>query len=730
MHGRSIAGRAVLLEPIRERAVGPAVARARLVDGPARGEVAVLRVRADAHAGAWPGVGEIVALEGEVAPLGAFDAYQRRRGADAAVEVDRLRLTGERRGGLAGLVDAARRRAEQGLARGLRAEDAALLRGMVLGQDERLDESVRDDFERSGLAHVLAVSGQNVMLLATLVLAAGAVFGIGLRARLVLALALVAFYVPLTGAGPSIQRAGVMGAAGLVAALAGRPAHRWYAVGLAALVTLALNPRASGEPGWQLSFAAVIALLALGPPLRSALAHHMPGPVADVAAITIAATVGTAPLMAFHFQQVSLAALPANLLAAAAIAPVMWLGMLAATAAQVAPALATPFNAANAPLLGFVQWVADTMAAAPAAVVPLRLSSPAALAAAYGVLAAAILGVRAAWRRASAARGWSLEAVSSPDGRWTWAGGGPAVGGGSWPTGGPLSSDREPGPWRAGRTAGRRVVAVAVAVPLLVLALATATGGDSVTPPARGELVVSFLDVGQGDATLLQKDGVAVLVDTGPPGGPILRRLDEAGVKRLDALVITHAQSDHEGAALTVLREVPVRMIVNGGAGWPTAVQDGLPQAAGAARRVAAHAGQVLTLGGIRMRLLWPPPPEPDFRPEGDPNDRALVAHVQVGDFDLLLPADAESNVTAALPLPEVEALKVAHHGSADEGLAAMLERTGPEFAAIEVGRSNTYGHPAPSTLSALRAVPHVHRTDREGTIRLRVRGGDMRIDD
>ena len=711
MHGRSLAARAVLLEPVRERAVGPAVARARLVDGPARGEVAVLRVRADAHAGAWPGVGEIVAVEGEVAPLGAFDAYQRRRGADAAVEVDRLRLTGERRGGLAGLVDAARRRAERGLARGLREEEAALLRGMVLGQDERLDESVRDDFERSGLAHILAVSGQNVMLLATLVLAAGAVFGIGLRARLVLALALVAFYVPLTGAGPSIQRAGVMGAAGLVAALAGRPAHRWYALGLAALVTLTLNPRASGEPGWQLSFAAVIALLALGPPLRSALAHHMPGPVADVAAITIAATVGTAPLMAFHFQQVSLAALPANLLAAAAIAPVMWLGMLAATAAQLAPALAAPFNAANAPLLGFVQWVADTMAAAPAAVVPLRLSSPAALAAAYGVLAAAILGIRVAWRRASAARGWSLEAVSSPDGRWTWAASGPL------PLDGPSRS------WPA----RRRLVAAAVAVPVLVLVLATATGGDIVTPPARGELVVSFLDVGQGDATLLQKDGVAVLVDTGPPGGPILRRLDEAGVKRLDALVITHAQSDHEGAALTVLREVPARMIVNGGAGWPTAVQDGLPQAAGVARRVAAHAGQVLTLGGIRMRLLWPPPPEPDFRPEGDPNDRALVAHVQVGDFDLLLPADAESNVTAALPLPEVEALKVAHHGSADEGLAAMLERTDPEFAAIEVGRGNTYGHPAPSTLSALRAVPHVHRTDREGTIRLRVRGGDMR---
>ena len=88
------------------------------------------------------------------------------------------------------------------------------------------------------------------------------------------------------------------------------------------------------------------------------------------------------------------------------------------------------------------------------------------------------------------------------------------------------------------------------------------------------------------------------------------------------------------------------------------------------------------------MTMLWPPPPGPGFRPEGDPNDRALVAHVQSGAFDLLLPADAESNVTAALPLPDVEALKVAHHGSADEGLPALLERTRPEFAAIEVGRA------------------------------------------
>ncbi len=551
MHGRTIEARAVLLEPVRERVRGPAVARARLAGGAVDGEVAVLRVR-ERIAGAWPGVGEIVAVTGEVAPLGLFDAYQRRRGATAAIDVSSLRPTGERRGGPAGVVDAARRRAESGLARGLADEQAALLRGMVLGQDERLTDDVRDAFERSGLAHVLAVSGQNVMLLAVLVLAAGAVLAVPLRTRLLAALALVAFYVPLTGAGPSIQRAGVMGAAGLVAALAGRPAHRWYALGLAAVVTLAVNPLAAGEPGWQLSFAAVVALIAIVPSLRGVLARWMPGPVADVAAMTLAATLGTAPLMALHFEQVSLAALPANLIAAAAIAPVMWLGMLAVAAAQVEPALAVPFNAANAPLLAFVEWVARTFAAAPAAAVPVRLASPAALAAAYAALGALVVGLRAAWRRAA----WRAGAT------------------------GPTS-------WTApGRARVRRVLVLAAAVSVAALGLGATVNVGSIEPPARGELVVSFLDVGQGDATLLQKDGVAILVDTGPPDGPILRRLAEADVERLDALVITHAQSDHEGAALRVLRRIPTRLVVNGGAGWPTQVQDGLG-AATKARRIA-----------------------------------------------------------------------------------------------------------------------------------------------
>jgi competence protein ComEC len=695
LEGQRWQGTATLLEPVRVHG-SHAAARVRLSG---LDEVAVARLRVPGASGggppreraagsdggpgsgarrAWPGVGAVVALAGRVAPLGRYDAFQRRRGAHAALEVDGMRQTGAWRGGLPGALDATRRRAEHGLARGLAPPEAALLSGMVLGEDERLSEAVRTDFQRSGLAHLLAVSGQNVVLLAMLVLGAGMALGLPLRVRLGAALVLVALYVPLAGGGPSIQRAGVMGAAGLVAALAGRPASRWYALGLAAVVTLAVNPRASAEPGWQLSFAAVVGLLALVPPWREGLRRaRVPGPAADAIAVTAAATLATAPLMALHFEQVSLASLPANLVAAPAVAPVMWLGMGSIALAQVAPVLCLPLNLLNGCLLAYLEWIAHIAAQPAAAALPVRIGGPAGVAATY-VLGAAACGLAArAWRRA--------------------------------------------GPRR------RRVAlpAVFVAGALAASALAAAHGPSPLRP---GELVVSFLDIGQGDATLLQRDGASLLVDTGPPGGPILRRLAEAGVKRLDALVITHAQADHEGMALEVIRAFRPRLVLDGGAGWPTPVQRGL--AATGAHAVAAHAGQQLTLGGVHLRILSPPAPPPGWRPEGDPNERAVVALASAGPFDLLLTADAESDITGPLDLPDVEALKVAHHGSADAGLPALLARIHPEFAAIEVGRHNTYGHPTASALAALHAaVPQVVRTDRDGTVRLHVLGGVARVE-
>jgi competence protein ComEC len=106
------------------------------------------------------------------------------------------------------------------------------------------------------------------------------------------------------------------------------------------------------------------------------------------------------------------------------------------------------------------------------------------------------------------------------------------------------------------------------------------------------------------------------------------------------------------------------------------------------------------------------------------------VLHVRDGAFDLLLTADAESNVLAGLTLPVAEALKVSHHGSDDPGLPDVLRRLRPQVAVIEVGARNSYGHPTPSTLAALRGVPLVHRTDRDGTVRITVRDGRMQVSD
>jgi competence protein ComEC len=131
---------------------------------------------------------------------------------------------------------------------------------------------------------------------------------------------------------------------------------------------------------------------------------------------------------------------------------------------------------------------------------------------------------------------------------------------------------------------------------------------------------------------------------------------------------------------------------------------------------VAARAGQRFRLGRLLVRVLWPDGPGP---PSADPNEHAVVLVASYGETDVLLTADAESNVTLPLRLPPVEILKVAHHGSADEGLPALLRRVRPRIAVISCGAGNDYGHPTPSTLDALEDAPglSVFRTDRNGAV-------------
>ena len=238
-----------------------------------------------------------------------------------------------------------------------------------------------------------------------------------------------------------------------------------------------------------------------------------------------------------------------------------------------------------------------------------------------------------------------------------------------------------------------------------------ATERESAPPGLR----IRVLDVGQGDAILLEPRGaLPILVDTGPPGGGTAERLHELGIDRLGALALTHDQLDHSGALGEVLAQVEADRVVHAPGARPSFCAD---SACPGLRAVSA--GQSFRVGRLRLGVLWP-----RASADGeDPNATSLVLRARFGRFDALLTGDAEAEVAPLAPGP-VDVLKVAHHGSADPGLPALLERTSPELAVISVGAGNGYGHPAPETMSALSEgdVPAL-RTDEVGEVVIEVRG-------
>jgi competence protein ComEC len=592
-----------------------------------------------------------------------------------------------------------RARAEAALGRGMPAREAALARGFVLGDEAGLDSETREDFRHSGLSHLLAVSGQNVALLALLAMPVLAALRLPLRSRLVWVLGLIAVYVPLAGAGPSIQRAGIMGALSVVATLAGRRASRLYALAVAAVVLLAVEPGVAADVGWQLSFAAVLGILLLAAPLRAAIAARIGDrswrrALAEGAAMTVAATLATAPLIAFHFEAISTMTLVANLLALPAVAPAMWLGMLAAAAGQVPGIPVATLNAANALLLAYIAQVAAWCGRPSWAYLHVRLGVGGVVASYLAIAATAILALR----RGRMLRLERIRALNVER---------------------PKAAERPP---KSARRQPVRAVGLALALGLVAIALAWTTfaaGHGAVAPPPPGGLRVSVLDVGQGDAILLQpRAAPAVLVDGGPPGDGLAAMLRTAGVERLGAAIVTHDQSDHAGGIRDLLGTMPIGRLL-----YAVLKRSTLAEVAAAGVPTARLSrGDELRSGGLRLEVLWPPPEllAGPHRSE-DPNLLAIVVLARWRGFSMLLTADAEAEATPLDPGP-IDVLKVAHHGSDDAGLGALLDRTRPRLAVISVGAGNPFGHPTPGTLATLAAHGvRTLRTDRDGTVVLDV---------
>jgi competence protein ComEC len=634
------------------------------------------RARLDLPRGRSPPQGSIIEVVASVQPPqgpetdGDFDetAYLRRQGIHVVLSADDFRVVGHR-GGLGGVADSLRSTVAGSLAPGVSGERRAVIAGIVLGEDEGLDRELREDFQRSGLYHLLAVSGQNVAYVVLGAIVVAWLLGLTRALGETVALVSVIGYVLAVGWQPSVVRAGVAGCLASLAWLCGRARDRWYFLLVGAAVLLAWNPYSLLEAGFQLSFAAVASIFVLVPRLEARLeGYPLPARLIPVLAVSAACGAATAPILMTQFGRVPVYAVASNALAAPVVPPLLALGLACAALDPVLPAAA-----------GALAWVNGWLAAYLAAIARLFAGLPHAELKSW----TALVGL-------AAALGFVVLLTRLPPPR------------------------------------GRRAFVLLTMLALVVAGWRLLPRG---TPPPPDGLRITFLDVGQGDAVLLEVPEGAVLVDEGPPEAHVADQLRGLGVRRLAAIVLTHPQRDHVGGAAEVLREIPVGLALDPGIPAPSPDEEAAKTAAaGSGVRVdLARARETFRLGTLTLRILWP---EDAGLPGEDPNQNAIVLLASYGSFDALLTADAESDVTLPLRPPPVELLKVAHHGSADAGLDSLLELLRPRIAVISVGRGNDYGHPEPSTLAALAGYPGLalYRTDEDGRVTVESNGAEFAV--
>ena len=348
--------------------------------------------------GRSPPVGAILDVLGVLraprGPANGFDerSWLRHRGIHVVLRADRWRLSGSR-GGLGGFADRLHARLARTIAPGLRGERADVVQGVVLGDDQAIEPALRKRFKASGLYHLLAVSGQNVVLIAAGALGVAWLVGLPRAIGELGALAGMLAYVLAVGPQPSVIRAGIAGALGSVAWLSARQRDRWYVLLLGALVLLAWNPYVLLDPGFEFSFAAVAAIFTLYPRLRRVLdGYPLPRRLADVVAVSAVCGAVTAPISWLQFHAVQVLTVPANALAAPVMAPLLALGLLSALLVPVAPSAA----AALAWLNG---WCAAYLAACARLVGGLPGAQIRSGRAACALAAGALLLCAYAWRR-------------------------------------------------------------------------------------------------------------------------------------------------------------------------------------------------------------------------------------------------------------------------------------------------------------------------------------------
>ncbi|MYU08262.1 MBL fold metallo-hydrolase [Streptomyces sp. SID8366] len=629
---------------------------------------------------------------------------------------------------------------------GLPGDARALLPGLVVGDTARITPELDDAFKATDLTHTLAVSGSNLTVLLALLIGPPGLarlterrglaprLGLSLRATALSAGALTLGFVLVCRPDPSVLRAAVCGAIALLALATGRRRSLVPALAAAVLLLVLYDPWLARAYGFLLSVLATGALLVLAPGWSEGLRRRgVPPRLAEALGAAAAAQAVCAPVVAVLSARVSLVAVPCNLLAEAAVAPATVLGFAALATAPVAMPLAKLLAWGASWPTRWIAGVARAGAALPGAGVDWPGNWPGAL-----LLAAVTVAVVLAGRRL----------VRHP--------------------------------WWCGLFGALLLLALVRPAPLTRVV----TGW----PPPGWRYAMCDVGQGDA-TVLAAGAGAGVVVDAGPDPAAVDRCLRQLGITRVPLLVLTHFHADHVAGLTGVLRGREVAAIETTGFEEPRQEAEYVEREAAGRHIpvVRAVAGEERRTGPLSWRVLWPPaatgPPtgsgpltgpgpltepgpltgpgsptgpgpvtgpgpltgpdsvtgpgpvtesRPVAAPEFDgPNDASVALLVRTGGLRLLLLGDLEPpDQQALLRSPEaagmagVDVLKVAHHGSAYQD-PELIRLVAPRVALISCGTGNPYGHPAPSTVAALRAGGAlVLRTDRDGALAVGGAGG------
>jgi competence protein ComEC len=505
-------------------------------------------------------------------------------------------------------------------------------------------------------------------------------------------------YGLFAGASASVIRASVMTAAALVAAAGGRKGAGAVALSHAIIALLVFDPAIAYDAGFRLSALATAGLLAKSRSWSAQalrIGARLPvifraiwNLVAEDIAVSIAAQAATLGLVVALFGRVALWSIPLTLLIAPLIAPATAATILAIVAGELA--LITPSALALLPsllalpaatLFGAAGWIAQFGSTLPGAsiVVPRSVT----------LFAGALLGVLGIWlllRRSH----------QLPD----------------------VANDQ------VERTAWKKVPALAA---VCILAISCLNSASSASP--RSALRIAVLDVGQGDAILIEYRGKRMLIDGGPDPARLSTELDRivpSWNRSIDLLVASHPHEDHLAGLPRLLDRYKIGAVLGAEVrgGGPASRSWNEILGSGVVPYYSVSAGSTFMFADAKMTVLWPDK-EALLRAPQDGgsalNNRSIVLRLDIQGFSALFTGDIESDVdskVASKLSQPVDLLKSPHHGSATSASRTLLRAADPRVSIVSVGLHNSYGHPAAATLERLAERNGVvERTDRDGTV-------------